>query len=350
MRKYDIIIYGAYGYTGELIALEFINKNYKILLAGRNEDKLKALSLKTGFDYSTGDLNNKTQINELFSQAYLVINAAGPFINTCVQVVEACIESKTHYIDINGDIKVFELIKTYNQKALNTGIMLLPGTGFDVVPSDCLAVKLKKLMPDAINLNIAFATIGGGVSHGTALTVAGRLGEYALKRENGKLKPVLMGKHSMWVDFGIMKKFVMSISWGDVSTAHFSTGIENIETFMAVKPKVYNLLKFQIAVNWLLRTKVVKNILRKNIDKNISGPNEESRKKGFSLFWAETQNNEGKTHTLKLKTLEGYTLTAKASVLIAKKITDNSFKPGYQTPASTYGENLIFEIEGTEEL
>lgn len=350
MRKYKIIVYGAYGYTGKLISNQLKDKIQDVLLSGKNENKLRTLSDNTGFSFLAIDLQNKKNLTELFSQTEIVINAAGPFINTCCQIIEACIESKSHYIDINGDIKVFEIIKSYGEKATQAGVMILSGAGFDIVPSDCLAVKLKKMMTNPTHLKIAFATSGGGISHGTALTVLGRIGEKALKREDGKLKQISMGKNSMWVDFGEAKKFTINMSWGDVSTAYTSTGIENIETYMAVKPKIYYFLKLQFIFNWLLRLGIVRNMIKNYIDKNIVGPNEISREKAYSLFYAEIKNSSGHTMSARLKTDEGYNLTAKATVLIAKKVLNNDFKIGYQTPAKAYSENLIFEIEGTEEI
>ncbi|NUM32699.1 MAG: saccharopine dehydrogenase NADP-binding domain-containing protein [Bacteroidetes bacterium] len=350
MRKNKAIIYGAYGYTGKLIAYEFRKRKIDIVLSGKNEEKLKALSAETGYDYAVVNIDNHQKLVEIFSDAILVINAAGPFINTCIQLIEACLQSKTHYIDINGDIKVFELIKTFETKAVEAEIMLLPGTGFDIVPTDCLANKLKKIMPDATQLKIAFATIGGGVSHGTAATVASRLGEKAFKRENGKLIPIPLGKNSMEIDFGLKKMFVMSIPWGDISTAWTSTGIPNIECFMAVKPKVYKFLKLQFAINWLLKTNLVKSYIRKIIDKKITGPDENKRFNSYSLVWAEVKNDKDETKVARLKTHDGYTLTAIATVTIAEKIFSGNYKKGYQTPASAYDYNLIEEIEGIEPL
>lgn len=350
MKKYQIIIYGSYGYTGELIVDESLSKKTTILLAGRNEKRLKIQSDKTGYPYKAIDLNNHEALVELLNEGDVLINAAGPFINTAPQMVEACIEAKTHYLDINGDIKVFELIKTYDEKAKLAGIMLMSGTGFDVVPTDCVALKLKNKMPDAISLKIAFANIEGGVSHGTASTVASRLGEKAVRRVERKLVPISLGKNGMWVDFGEKKLFTMSIPWGDISTAYVSTGIPNIESYMSVKPTVYKALKFQGLVNWLLRTQWVRKFIQNKIDSKPAGPNFEEREKSYSLVWAEVKNQKGETLSTRIKTPEAYNLTATASLLIAEKVLNGNYQSGFQTPAKAYGENLVFEIEGVREI
>jgi len=196
-----------------------------------------------------------------------VLHAAGPFQFTAKQMIEGCLQTGTHYIDINGDIAVFEMIKRYDAAAKKAGIMFLPGAGFDVVPTDCIALQLKKILPDAISLKLAFASLGGGLSHGTATTMATKLGEGGAVRKDGKIVRASLGQKGMWIDFGIKKLFVMSIPWGDISTAHFSTGIPDIETYTGISKKTYNVLKAQSLFNWMLRTNLVRNYIKKKIKK-----------------------------------------------------------------------------------
>ena len=96
-----------------------------------------------------------------------MLHIAGPFSATSKPMADACLRTGTHYFDITGEIDVFEALAARDAEATKAGIMLLPGVGFDVVPSDCLAVHLKQRMPDAIDLKIS---IGGlnALSHGTA--------------------------------------------------------------------------------------------------------------------------------------------------------------------------------------
>lgn len=202
-------------------------------------------------------------------------------------------------------------------------------------------------MPDATQLKLAFASIGGAVSHGTAMTIVNKLGEDGAAREDGKIIKKPLGEKGMWVDFGTTKLFVMSIPWGDVSTAHFTTGIPNIETYTAVKPVAYKLLKLQKLFNWLLRMEWVKNIIRKKIEERPAGPNDEMRSKAKSLIWGEAANAKGESITAHITCADGYTLTAHSSLIIAKKVLQGNFKPGYQTPAACYGEELVMEIQGT---
>lgn len=341
------LLYGANGYTGVLIAKYAAQYGLQPILAGRREQAIKPLADELKLPFRVIDINDTTQLQAALQEVKLVIHAAGPFSATAKQMIEACLQTSTHYLDINGDISVFEMIKLYDAKAKEKNIMLLPGVGFDVVPTDCMALQLKNKLPDATHLKLAFASVGGGISHGTAMTIVSKLGEGGAARENGKIVRKPLGKKGMWVDFGEKKLFVMSIPWGDVATAYFTTGIPNIEAYTAVKPKVYRMLKLQALFNWLLRMDWVKNIIRKKIKNRPAGPDDAMRSKAKSLVWGEVTNEEHKVVTDYFTCADGYTLTALSSLIITKKVLAENFKPGYQTPASCYGENLVMEIPGT---
>ena len=347
MNNNSFLLYGANGYTGRLIAKYAAQYGLYPILAGRREDAIKPLADQLKLSYRIFDLKNTTQLKAALREVKIVVHAAGPFINTARQMVDACLECGIHYLDINGDIRVFEQIKSLDAVAKEKNVMLLPGAGFDVVPTDCMALHLKNKLPDATHLKLAFASIGGGVSHGTAMTIVDKLGEGGAARQNGRIVKKPLGEKGMWVNFGSTKLFVMSIPWGDVSTANFTTGIPNIETYTAIKPAAYKLLKLQKLFNWLLRMEAVKNIIRKKIKKRPAGPDDEMRSKAKSLVWGEARNASGKTVTASFTCADGYTLTALSTLIIAKKVLEGDFKPGYQTPASCYSEGLISEIPGT---
>ncbi|HEX6181814.1 MAG TPA: saccharopine dehydrogenase NADP-binding domain-containing protein [Chitinophagaceae bacterium] len=344
----SFLLYGANGYTGELIARYASQYGLAPMLAGRRKEVIAPIAGKLGLPYQIIDLNDTVALERALTDCKLVLHAAGPFEFTAKQMVEACLRTRTNYIDINGDIAVFELCKKYDAAAKNSGIMIMPGAGFDVVPTDCLALFLKKKLDDAIDLKLAFATLGGSISHGTASTMASRLGEGGAVRRNGSIVSTPLGKDGMWIDFGEKRLFVMSIPWGDISTAHFTTGIPNIETYVGIKPSVYRVLKLQPVFNWLLRTSFVRSYIKRKIDKRPAGPTDEERSKASSLLWGQVTNNKGEKVTARMSGPDGYTLTVHASLLICQKILEGNFKTGYQTPASAYGEDLVLEIPGVK--
>ena len=348
MKKEAFLLYGANGYTGRLITELAAHYNLQPILAGRNQQAIEALAAQHQLPCRIVDLQQPEALQAALQDVAVVLHAAGPFKYTAWPMLEACLQTGTHYIDITGEIEVFEIAKKYDTAAQQAGVMLLPGAGFDVVPTDCLALYLHKQLPDATHLQLAFASTSGGVSHGTALTMLEGLGEGGAVRERGRIVKKPLGHKGMWVDFGVKKLFVMTIPWGDISTAYHTTGIPNIETFTGIAPKVYNWLKVQGMYNWLLRTSFVRNWLRKKIEKRAPGPDAAQRHEGKSLVWGQVTNNSSQKVEARLTGPNGYTMTAHTSLLIVQKVLAGDYTTGYQTPASAYGAELVLEVPGVE--
>jgi short subunit dehydrogenase-like uncharacterized protein len=346
----SFLIYGASGYTGKLIVERCIKKGLHPVVAGRSEEKIKLLAAEYGLKFLVFSLDNVQEISKYISPFTLVLNCAGPFSKTAKPMVEACLKSKTHYLDITGELTVFEMVKSYHKQAIEEQVLLMPGVGFDVVPTDCMAAYLHNQMPDATHLELAFMSIGGGISHGTMSTMVENLGMPGAVRENGKIVSKPVGHKSKMVSFGRKPKFTMTIPWGDVSTAFHTTGIPNIEVYTAVPKKVYNIMKLQSLFNPLLKGKFVKKLLQNYIDKKISGPTEEQLQKGKALVWGKVQNENGDTKEALLEAPEGYVLTAEMSIQITQKLINGNIRPGYHTPAGLFGHELILEIPDTKYL
>ena len=348
MQTTSFLLYGANGYSGELIARFAQQYGLQPILAGRNRQAIASMAEKLNLSFRVADLNNPSALQDVLAGITLVVNAAGPYDITAKPMIEACMQANAHYVDLNGDTDVFETLQQYNASARQKNIMILPGAGFDVVPTDCLALWLKNRLPDANHLEIAFAIIGSGLSRGTSITTLQKLGMPGAVRKDGKLVPEPIGKRGMWIEFpeSNQRSFMMSIPWGDISTAYFSTGIFNIETYTGIGKATWIFLKGQILFNWLLRTSLVHRIIRKIINSKSPGPNDDKRDKAVSLIWGKVTNPQGRSLTARMRCPEAYSLTAFTVLLIAKKILEGNFKPGYQTPASAYGEDLIMEIPG----
>lgn len=346
MKK--IIVYGSYGYTGKLIVEECRKKNLEIILSGRNKEALQQQSDASGYPLVVVDINDQAGLVHLLNQGAVVIHCGGPFRHTAQKMADACLQTKTHYTDITGEYGVFELLAGYDAKGKEAGITLLPGTGFDVVPSDCLALHLKNKLPTATHLQLAFTMSKGGLSRGTKKSMTEGLGYGGVVRKDGNLVPINLGDKIMEIDFGGFKTPTLCIPWGDISTAWRSTGIPNIEVYTGATATMIGRAKKSKYLNWLFRMTWLKKIMLKQIDKNPGGPSEEKLLTGKSYLWGKVWNETGAYAEARLETVSGYLLTAKTSVLIAEKILNGNFKAGYQTPAMAYGEDLILEIEGTK--
>jgi short subunit dehydrogenase-like uncharacterized protein len=343
-----IIVYGSYGYTGSLIVNLCRNKNLEVMLAGRNEAQLKKQSEQSGYPYKVIDSQDMDGLKKLLEPAALAIHCGGPFRYTAKIMSEACLATKTHYTDITGEYQVFELLSDLDQKAKERGITLMPGVGFDVVPSDCLALHLKNRLPSATHLQLAFTMSKGGLSRGTSKSMTEGLGDGGLIRKDGKLTYCALGSKVLEIDFGPFKTKALCIPWGDISTAWRSTGIPNIEVYTGATDNMIANARRSNYLNWLLRMRWVKNFMLKQIDKKPAGPSEEKRESGRSFLWGKVWDTSGKECVSRLETLSGYSLSAKTAVLIAEKILAGNVKAGYQTPAMAYGAELIMEIETTK--
>jgi len=342
----QIVVYGSYGYTGRLIVEKCKAQNLKLVLAGRNENALKAQSVATGYPYHVVEIQDSEKLKNLLTPAALVIHCGGPFLFTAKYMVQACLETRTHYTDITGEISVFELLAKLDQDAKRAGIMLLPGAGFDVVPSDCLALHLKNKLPDASHLELAFAMSGGGSTRGTAKTAVLGLGEGSRVRKEGIITKVPLHKGLKEIDFGSFKTISARIPWGDVSTAFYSTGIPNIEVYMGINKKVATVIKSTQFLNWLLKRRWVKGFLLKRLD-STPGPSDEKRENSKSFLTGKAWNNKQSVQA-RLETPNGYALTALSSVAIASRILNGDLKVGFQTPSSAYGPDFILEFEGVK--
>lgn len=342
-----IIVYGSYGYTGRLIVKECITRGLKVILSGRNAERLKRQSEESGFPFEVVDMKDSAALKNLLTKGKLVIHCGGPFKFTARTMVEMCLLTQTHYTDISGEYQVFEILSGFDRQAKEADITVLPGTGFDVVPSDCLALYLKKKLPSATKLQLAFTMSGDGLSRGTSKTMVQGLGEGSVVRKNGKITNLPLGEQIIEVNFGSFKKICLNIPWGDVSTAWWSTRIPDIEVYAAVNSKSIFLVKVSRYFNWILRRKWLKDLLLKRIDGKSDGPTTEKIHTSRSFLWGRVTDPSGGSATATIETLSGYLLTSKASVLIAERILRGEDHPGYQTPASAYGPDLILAIDGT---
>lgn len=339
----NFLIYGANGYTGELITRYAAERGLKPMLAGRTEERVAAIAKRFGFEHRAFSLDDTAAIDAVLQDVDMVLHCAGPFSLTSRPMVDACIRNRKHYTDMTGEIAVFEACAARDKEARDAGIMLMPGVGFDVVPSDCLAVHLKSRLPSATRLSLAFFGMGG-MSHGTQSTMVMNVGKGGAIRKDGKITPVPSAWKSREIDFGSTKKAAVTIPWGDVATAYYSTGIPNTEVFTVVPDKALQVMKLSAYVGGILAWGPIQKLLQSKIP--AGGPTDEERAKGKSLMWGEVSDEHGNKVESRQQGPEGYTLTAIAALNIAEKILAGNFAAGFQTPAKAYGADLVLEIEG----
>lgn len=341
----ELLVYGSYGYTGQLIVATALERGIEPVLAGRDLSELEVQASEVGLPYRTFSLEQPEIIEQQLSSVDVVLNCAGPFVHTHQALVEACLETGTDYLDITGEIEVFESIAANDDRAADAGVTLLPGVGFDVVPSDCLAAHLARSVSDPSSLALGFESLGSP-SRGTALTMVDGVASGGAVRTEGEIRRVPAGWKSRTIDFGSGERTAVTIPWGDVSTAYHSTGIPDIEFYMALPSSAIHGLRLTRYLGPLLGTAPVKRAIESAVERTVDGPDETERKEGVTRLWGEVTDNEGEeTRVARLKTPNGYALTAKTALESALRTIDGEPAVGYQTPSSAFGPEYILEFD-----
>jgi short subunit dehydrogenase-like uncharacterized protein len=343
--KTNFLLYGANGYTGKLIARLAVERGLKPVLAGRDPEKIGRLANELGLEHRAFALDDTASMDAALQTVASVLHCAGPFSHTSAPMAAACLRTKTHYLDITGEVTVFETLAARGREAEAAGVMLLPGVGFDVVPSDCLAAHLKQRLPSATRLTLAIQGLGR-LSHGTATTMVENINRGGLVRRDGKLTPVPTAWKTREIDFGRGLTKATTIPWGDVSTAFHSTGIPNIEVYAALPAAMRQMMKLSRLFGRLLGSQPVQRYLKKRIQAQPAGPSDAERASGKSLVWGEVMDDAGGKAVSRLQGPEGYTLTAWTALAIVARVLAGEAPAGFQTPSRAYGADLILEVEG----
>jgi short subunit dehydrogenase-like uncharacterized protein len=340
----DWMIYGANGYTGELIAREAARRGLRPILAGRSAAAIVPLAKDLGLDHRVIALEDATALDAALGAVALVLHCAGPFARTSRPMVEACLRKRVHYLDITGEIEVFEACAARNAVARAAGVTLLPGTGFDVAPSDCLAAHLKSRLPTATHLALGFQ-VASSISRGTATTMVENIHRGGVVRREGKLTRVPPGYKTRVIDFGRGPVTASTIPWGDVSTAFHSTGIPNVEVYTATNAETRMMMRFARIAGPLLGTPPLQRLLKAAIRRAPRGPSADQRASRRSHLWGEARD-AGRTVVSRLNAPESYALTVQTALAAVGKVRAGGARPGFQTPSLAFGKDFILEIEG----
>jgi short subunit dehydrogenase-like uncharacterized protein len=341
MMKDRLMIYGANGYSAQLIIEELISRNIKPILSGRNEITLKQLAQKYDCEFLAFDLPDDEKVDESLKDVHTVLNCAGPFKYTAKDLMEACLRTKTNYLDITGEMPVMHLAFSLDKIAKKKGIVILPSVGFDIIPTDCLAKRLSEQMPDATHLKLGFLNKRGNISRGTWLTTLEFLGGTGKIRRHGKLIDSKIGEFTINVTAKDFSFSGISIPWGDVYSSYYSTGIENVEVYLALPQNIVKSRSLLLLILKLLKVRAIKNIVANYIKKNLTGPTKTERNSTETYVWGRVENAKGEMLEEVYQFMEGYNLTAKGAAECAERVLKNSLKPGTYTPSLAFGSDFM---------
>lgn len=342
------LLYGAYGFTGQLVAREAVGRGLDPVLGGRDRERTEALARKLGLEARVFGLGRRRDIRAGLAGMDAVLHCAGPFSGTWRPMVAACLAEGVHYLDVTGEIDVLEGIRSLDGSARDAGIHLIPAVGFDVVPTDCAAVLAAEALTGATELDLAFEN-SGGPSRGTARTALERMDGMSAVRRGGRIDRIPLGSVRRIIPFSDRPRKGVAIPWGDVSTAWYSTNIPNIRVFTVLSPKVVRLGR---ALSLLMKIPGMKGLARRVVDARVTGPDEEELQRGVSRIWAEARAEDGGSAVVELVTQNAYTLTATAAVEAVARVMAGRVArpPGVHTPSRAFGAEFVLGLDGVERI
>lgn len=328
--KKRLLIYGATGYTGTLLAEVAHRRDMRPILAGRDRAKVDALTRRLeGADSRVFPLEDRSAVLGALNDVGCVIHAAGPFTLTARPMIDACLTAGVHYLDITGEFAIFELAESLSDRAAAAGVMLMPGVGWDVIPSDCLALHTVKRISSPHSLKL-FLKHFGGISRGSAKSGVYIAATGPRARRNGVV--VSDPRQPMACDFGSGLETCVPFPMGDIITGWKAHQVPNVDVFFSVgvvppgpaaEPPVGSV---------------------RNFDDMPDGPTAAERDAGRSQVIAEVMAGDGTTVRSRIETASGYSYTSESGVEVARRVLDGNFVPGFQGPASAYGELLAVSI------
>lgn len=343
----DWMIYGANGYTGRRIAQEAVRRGRRPLLAGRSQASIEALAAELGCECRVFSLDDAADLAGHLRGLRLVVHCAGPFSATAAPMMDACLDVGAHYCDITGEIDVIEAGHDRHPRALATGVALMPAVGFDVVPTDCLAASLAARLPGATHLELAFAA-GGGLSRGTAKTMVENLPRGGRVRRDGALARVPAAWKAREIPFRDGPRWAMTIPWGDVASAYYSTGIPNIEVYLATPRGAVRRLQWVRPLLRLTGLAPVQRMLKRSIDRGAPGPSESDLAASRCSLWGSVGDAAGRHVSGTLETPGGYPLTVQTTLAAAERILVGGVEPGFHTPSQAFGADFILSFPDTD--
>ena len=320
------MIYGAAGYTGGMAAEHAVAAGLRLLLGGREKDRqaLEVLASRIGGEVRIFRLDNPAEIRAGLTDVTVVLNAAGPFMNTAEPLMSAAIASGVHYLDFSAELDTYREALALDARARAAGVMLLPGSGGSVAMLGCLAAHAVRRVDDPLKISIALE-VAGAMSRGSATSASQNIAPDTLQLVNGEL--VSRSPDDVRdFNFGNGPRSSFPVTLPDLVTIHNATGVLNIETFVHISAGSFP---------------------SGDIKHLPTGPTREERDANRYHAAVEVTGAGGTVVRSLLDTVNGYTFTSMAAVEAARRVIAGEVRLGFQTPASLFGQGFAETIADT---
>lgn len=328
MKK--LLIYGATGYTGRMAAACAKTLGLDFEIAGRNRQTLASMADALAVPFRIFSVDSAVDADadggaaQALTDIDVLLSFAGPFAQTAEPLMRACLEAGVDYLDITAEINVYRLAERLGAEAAEAGVMLLPGVGWDVVPTDCLAVHVAQRVHQPQSLRVALQ-VPGSMSRGSAMSVGEIIGAGLMARVDGHLVPAPEAQPQHF-DFGEGAAPCAPLSFGDLVTGWHSVGIPNIAMFVHVSGDAFP---------------------EGDLSLLPDGPTAEQRDAHRARAVAEVTGADGTVVRSMIETVNGYSYTPLAAIEAARRVLDGERRPGFETPARMFGGKFAETIEGT---
>lgn len=323
--KNKLLIYGATGYTGRLISERAKDLQLDFAIAGRSSDDLKSLALALDVEFHIFSVEDSQAWKNALENVSCLINAAGPFKATALQAMKASIENSVHYLDISAELDSYQLAESLDSEAKAAGVMLMSGAGM-FVSYDALALHTAARVNSPQKLSVAFRHFGG-FSRGSIKSSKNIIDLGMLFREASEIKQWNDPQPKLF-NFGSGEEECLPTPLGGIILSYKSTGIPNIEEYFQLKLPAAGMPSM-------------------DMDTLPDGPTAQERAQGRTKLAAEVTGADGTVVRSMVDAPSGYTLTPLSVVAVAQRILNGDFKPGYQSPASAFGESILNDIPDT---
>jgi len=349
--KSEWMIYGATGFTGELVVAEAVQRGHRPLLAGRSAARLAPLADKYGLPLVAFALTDAAALANAVAQVKLVYHCAGPFVETAQPMIQACLQAGVHYLDITGEIPVYQYLFAQQADPRSAAITAISGVGYDLIPSDGLLRYVADQVPAPTHAQIvigAFESSGGnlGISAGTAKSLVGLSATLGMVvRRDNQLVP-------HWPDSRRFRtldgdKSALAIPWGDVEMGYHTAAIPNITCYLTL-PRLTQLgMQMSVLTAPLLKLKAVRSAADRLLERVFKGPSADSRAHDRTTLYARVWNAQGEMAQAWMETAEGYRFTALAAPLVVERVLRDP-PHGICSPAGALGADFALSIAGTK--
>ena len=318
------MLYGAAGHTGALIAQHARRRSHQPLLAGRSAPAVAALAGRLDLPYRALALDDPAALSAALADVDLVLNAAGPFLHTATPLAEACLGAGVHYLDIGNELQVFRTLYDLDQRAQRAGVAIIPGAGFGVVATNCLARYVSDAVGGAQHLQVATRAATAQPGPGGAASMRENLPYGGWIRQAGHLRPYPLGSGGTTITFPDGPCRIRPVPTGDLEAAFQATGAADIIAYSAeldpaaAKPRTP--------------------------DPQDAGPQAYR-----SYGWAQATGSDGATTQAWLQTGEAYAFTAAASIRAVEETLTRSLRGAF-SPATAFGADFALTIPDTTRI